>query len=506
MQPSSYQGRRRRRTAAVGARPLVAAVLAFAALIAAGGFTYAWLNQSDTASLNLRDGQAEVRLDQPLVFRFSHAQDPGRTAASFGIAPSTAGRLRLSKDRKQATFTPAGRYQDLTHYRVKLGKQSWSFTTTLVPRVVQILQMLLDGTDAKLADGAQVPQTAAIKLAFNTAMEPASVQLTANSKRQTLSWADPRTALVTLKGVAVGPLTIQLAGGKDRSGRPADTSWKAGLEVVYAVNLKTVPLRFPALVQIDNVPAARDQSGLQAADIVFEYQTEGGITRFTALFTNAPESVGPVRSGRYISFKLDRHYKGGLFLSGLSQPSTARLGSDPVPVFFNAPYSRRRDRVAPENLYISGAGIQSTENATGQPAAGVQHGMTALPANSQGSALSVQEHDSTYTYDPATGTYLKTEDGHQMADALLGKPLHIQMVVVLHAKEWVTNEIEDVNGVHARDFDLESGGKIEVLSQGSLAAGSWSAPDKAGPLAFKLDDGHPLLLPSGLVWIDVVGP
>lgn len=502
MQPTSRQGRRRRRTAAAGARPVIAAVLAVAALAAAGAFTFAWLYQTgpSTASANIRNGQTEVPLDQKLVFSFNRQQSASSIAQSFHISPAADGTLKLSKDRKQATFTPAGRYQDLTRYTVTLHKQRWSFTTTLVPRVVQLATP--DG--ATLADGAQVPMTTSLKLQFNAEMEPSSVQLTANDKKQNPTWLDPKTALISLRGTAIGPLTLQLTQGRDKTGRPADTRWRADLDVVYAVSLKTVPLKFPALVQIDNVPAARDQSGLQAADAVFEYQTEGGITRFTALFTSAPESVGPVRSGRYISFKLDKHYRGGLFLSGLSQPSTARLGSDPVPVYFNAPYTRTRDRVAPENLYISGAGIQATENATAQTAFAIQHGKTAIGANSQGSSASVPEHDSTYIFDPATGTYLKTEDGHQMADALLGKPLHIQMVVVLHAREWVTGDIEDVNGVHARDFDLESGGRIEVYSQGALATGTWSAPDKTSPLAFKLDDGRPLSLPAGLVWIDVV--
>src|SRR5205085_6622813 len=38
------------------------------------------------------------------------------------------------------------------------------------------------------------------------------------------------------------------------------------------------------VVKIENHPAARPQSGLDAADVVYEEQVEGGLTRFIAVF------------------------------------------------------------------------------------------------------------------------------------------------------------------------------------------------------------------------------
>src|SRR5437588_10306235 len=42
----------------------------------------------------------------------------------------------------------------------------------------------------------------------------------------------------------------------------------------------------PALVQVENSVLARPLSGLQHADIVYEYLAEGGITRMTVIFFN----------------------------------------------------------------------------------------------------------------------------------------------------------------------------------------------------------------------------
>ncbi|HTT86353.1 MAG TPA: DUF3048 domain-containing protein, partial [Acidimicrobiales bacterium] len=62
-----------------------------------------------------------------------------------------------------------------------------------------------------------------------------------------------------------------------------------------------VPQRPALAIKVDNYPAARPQSGLNDADIVFEEPVEGGITRFVAVFQCQPASlVGPIRSARAV--------------------------------------------------------------------------------------------------------------------------------------------------------------------------------------------------------------
>ena len=52
-------------------------------------------------------------------------------------------------------------------------------------------------------------------------------------------------------------------------------------------------------VKIENSPEARPQTNLQLADVVYESVTEGGITRFNAIFhSQSPDLIGPVRSAR----------------------------------------------------------------------------------------------------------------------------------------------------------------------------------------------------------------
>src|SRR4030042_6758068 len=53
----------------------------------------------------------------------------------------------------------------------------------------------------------------------------------------------------------------------------------------------------PIAIMVENSFAARPQSGLQNADVVFEVVDEYGITRFVAIFgTKDASIVGPFRS------------------------------------------------------------------------------------------------------------------------------------------------------------------------------------------------------------------
>ena len=59
--------------------------------------------------------------------------------------------------------------------------------------------------------------------------------------------------------------------------------------------------RRPLLIKVSNLPRdVRPQSGLSRADIVYEYYTEEGTTRFIAIYYGQDaEQVGSIRSARF---------------------------------------------------------------------------------------------------------------------------------------------------------------------------------------------------------------
>ena len=170
----------------------------------------------------------------------------------------------------------------------------------------------------------------------------------------------------------------------------------------------------------DNDQEAVDQNGLQAADIVYEYVAEGGITRLTAMFQNAPDLIGPMRSARFISLKLGRHYKGLLFQSGESQATRSRAAQDPTPQFFDTiGYQYRTSaRYAPDNLMISGDKVRAAEGLFGLGAYTIPKARPNLSGGTAVNAFNVDEHYSTYSYDSNTNlsTVAVTVRDYALAD------------------------------------------------------------------------------------------
>ncbi|MEO0565843.1 MAG: DUF3048 domain-containing protein, partial [Chloroflexota bacterium] len=87
-----------------------------------------------------------------------------------------------------------------------------------------------------------------------------------------------------------------------------------------AVDDPTVLNRRPMIAKISNAPPlVRPQAGIGMADIVYEHYAEGGLTRFSAVFySNTPQRVGSIRSGRLIDFELAAMYRALLTFSGAS--------------------------------------------------------------------------------------------------------------------------------------------------------------------------------------------
>jgi hypothetical protein len=482
-------------------------------LVGVGAFLAYENTLPTTLKANVKDGQKDVPTDGSFVMSFSRSVSIDTVRAAFAITPATDGSITSVSGQTQYAWIPNKPLSELTtytaslkpiydvgHHRVNAGQ--WTFTTIIIPRVVAITAA--DGSPLK--DGVEMDPGATMKLTFNDTMEPITIKVTVGSQIATLKWAaDDRSATFSTASMASGPVTVQIApGGRDQTGHLVAAAFTLKTGIFWHDREHTTSLRYPALIQVPNDEYARDQNGLQAADIVYEYLAEGGITRLTAIFQNAPDVIGPMRSARFISLKLGRHYRGLLFQSGESQATRNRAASDPTPQFFdNIGFQYRTgSRDAPDNLMINGNRVLAAEEMYQIPGYVFQKARPSLSGGTSVSSISVDEHYSTYAYDPGTGTYTKTEEGHAYKDAGLRQPLRIEMVMILHTREQLM-DVGDGHGAHIHDFDLDTSGRIDVFYKGQQYAGTWTSTDSHGPLTFTLDNGQALTLPPGLVWIDV---
>ncbi len=521
IEPSSPQApayrRSSRRRPRFPRRGLVAVGLVIiVVLVGAGAFLFYQNTLPTTLTTNLKDGQKDVPSDSRILLTFSRPVSIAAVQAAFSIKPGADGKITSMNGQTQYVWSPTLGLNDLTTYTVtmkpivdvgrhRVQGSTWTFTTLIVPHLTSITGL----GGAPLKDGGEIDPGTILKFNFNDAMEPTTVKITLGTQVVNLTWAaDDRSATVSSAGLPSGPLQVQLGvGGRDQTGHLVPSTFTFNTGLYYHDHEHTTALRYPALIQIPNDEFARDQNGLQAADIVWEYLAEGGITRLTAMYDNAPDLIGPMRSARYISLKLGRHYRGLLFQSGESAATAARAAQDPTPQFFDTlgyQFRAGPPRFAPDNLMIKGSLVKAAEdnNFGGLPAFTIPKTRPVLPAGELYPTVTIDEHYSVYKYDPATGTYLKTEEGHPYSDASLGQPLRIEMLITLHTKEYLL-DVGDGHGAHIHDYDLDTSGRIGVFYKGMAYSGTWTSTDSHGPLTFKLDSGQVLTLPPGLVWIDV---
>ncbi|MCL4553868.1 MAG: DUF3048 domain-containing protein [Actinobacteria bacterium] len=264
-------------------------------------------------------------------------------------------------------------------------------------------------------------------------------------------------------------------------------------------------------VKIDNAPVARPQSGLQAADIVYESITEGGITRFNCLFqSQVPEGVGPVRSARLSDIGLVPQYEALFVFSGASgrvnsAVRAARLQNLSQDAGVSYGYSRSRARSAPHNLYVDLNKIREEGTRRGHPAqqrvprlafAGSVP-TTGTPTVSIEIPFSMANRVD-WTYDPSRRVYLRQNNGSVHRDSLTGEQIYARNVVVMWAKTTPASA-----GTY--DIQLVGSNRASVFRDGVRIDGTWQA-DKDSPPRFTSTDGSVIALAPGNTWMQVVAP
>ncbi|MDQ1483266.1 MAG: hypothetical protein QOF35_1342 [Actinomycetota bacterium] len=272
----------------------------------------------------------------------------------------------------------------------------------------------------------------------------------------------------------------------------------------------------PALsVKVDNSPAARPQSGLDSADLVFECLVEGGMSRFFVVYhSHAAALIGPIRSARPVDGALLRALNGGIFaysgaatgeIAPAKKYSTAYLLAND---FDSTPFHRTRSRVAPDNVYASTKSLRAEAArrsgkfkvppslfSYGPPSAGAARASGVnLRIGSQASAV-WKRHGSSYSrWENGTPHLLSTK-----------KQVGTRNVVLMHVA--VTRSgIMDAAGNEDPFVRAYGAGSIEVLRDGVVERGRWSRPKVEAPFRFTSEHGGPLRLAPGQTWVELIPP
>jgi hypothetical protein len=266
----------------------------------------------------------------------------------------------------------------------------------------------------------------------------------------------------------------------------------------------------PAMVQVENSILARPQSGLQQADLVYEYLAEGGITRMTVIYFKPAGGlrIEPVRSARPVTIHLWHAYHGVIFFSGANQKVLDMIAAEHIPALSESSdggvyFARDPSRRAPHNLYTDGDRLaQGVKKLPGpgtppaSPAPAVANRVVFDQTNFHRVTYTYSAADSAYSYGTELGPLIDRNTGQPI------KPVNVILVQVAHHDAGFT----DVLGAPAVDFDLHGTGPADVFSQGHRYTATWDLTNAEQPLKILGADGKPMHLPAGLTWIHLVDP
>ena len=268
-------------------------------------------------------------------------------------------------------------------------------------------------------------------------------------------------------------------------------------------------------IKVENSREARPQAALQSADVVYETVTEGGITRFNALFhSQAPTTVGPVRSARLSDTDIVPQYKALFCFSGASASVNAKVRGSGIDnlsedVGITKPFTRSSKRPRPHNLYTSVPELRAEAERRGMATTAQITGLAFEKKSSSATGTPVATIDIpfssynqvTWTYDAATSTYLRANNGKPFIDEASGEQVAVKNVIVLWAK--YTAASRDKAGSTTYDITLVGNGRATVFRDGQAFSGTWEAGADAPPV-FKAEDGTQIKLQPGNTWFQVV--
>jgi hypothetical protein len=315
--------------------------------------------------------------------------------------------------------------------------------------------------------------------------------------------------------VVIGGVVIAACGGGDDS---ASKKAKSVSTTTTTIAIPTAPFtglpdpsgasltRSSVAVKIENTPEARPQSGLDVADVVYEEVVDGGITRFWAVFnSNAPETIGPVRSVRAMDPQIVTPLGGVVAYSGGTEPNVAAIRATGLvwvdennagDAFFREP-----TRDAPHNLYARSAllwqrgGVpvppvplfgyvdpEQGQSFTGEP-------VTSFHANYE------LGYDVTYVWDANVGGWMRFQRTNEPFLAAGITPTQVNATNVI---------VQFVPYAGFGEGNLVGTGEAWVFSNGQLVRGTWSKAFIGSITEYKDAAGAPILLTPGRTWVELV--
>jgi hypothetical protein len=269
---------------------------------------------------------------------------------------------------------------------------------------------------------------------------------------------------------------------------------------------------------VDDHPAARPQSGLSSASVVWQAPAEGGIPRYMMLFQETiPGDVGPIRSARsyFVAWagewrSLYAHVGGSpQALSTLRTYGNGQYVYDANQYAWGSYYWRIHTRAAPHNVYTDGAHLRALAARRGAKDGAISspwHFVSDAPLvlRPRGGRIDVRYlfNSVRYDYDRASNSYLRTVSGEgKERDADTKQRIAPKNVIVMIVH---FEPLNDGSGKGRLGADILGSGRAWIATNGNTIKGTWKKTSTTKPTQFFDADGHAVTLTVGQTFIEVL--
>lgn len=341
---------------------------------------------------------------------------------------------------------------------------------------------------------------------------PADTTLPSTDSTSTTASSDAATTSTTK------PAQEGTAAPSDETTAPADALYRSPLT---GEALNALWTGNATAVVINNLEAAMPQRGISQADILYEIEAEGGITRCLGIFSDLSSvgELGPIRSARTYFNNIAQSYSAPLVHCGGStyavnaqyDDSGAQIRSwKHIDAMYTSYFYRDQDRynqgyAYEHTLFTTGEKLVKALSDKGYDAAndkGTDYGLSfaeELTLNGKAaSTVTVRFRGSkttTMTYNAETGLYDAAQYKSNWIDENNGETTAYRNVLVLCTQQ---RFIET-----STFYDLIGSGDGYFACGAELVPIKWARKSLSDPFTYTLADGTPLTLGVGRTYVSI---
>lgn len=273
-----------------------------------------------------------------------------------------------------------------------------------------------------------------------------------------------------------------------------------------------VPTRAVVAVKVDDTAAGRPQIGVEAADVVYVEEVEGGATRLVAVFASRqPATVGPVRSVRNNDPELLAAYgRPALAYSGGAAGPVQRLRRTTVvdagPQRQGGAYRRLGSRPAPYNLVVDVERLGRTVRGASRVRDvgfrwAVRDARLATARRVNRVSVTVGRTQVDWRWDPRGPHWVQLDRRGAVRRTAAGRAVTTPNMVVPVSRTRLDPTNVDVLGTPSVYTSTVGSGRLYVFRDGRVLEGTWARSRPAGRTSYLDRARRPLTLRPGGAWV-----